>query len=397
MIDAPNTLTQNIAAAPPKGDVRPPALYSVRGGGKTFSWSGLTREYYGWMRLLGYAASPIADIYNDNFKAKVKVDREAYKAECDRKGIDYSPKILEEFNDRKPKYDKKKISIIEGIIFGLSTLAYAWRDWKDMVRCFGESIGAEQGKPASQTRSSDLWTSTNPIIQTALKRFMYVNFTRLAADSAFFKNLNVGILAQAVRVTAERTLFAQKTAYDRLEKVFIDSQLYNFDVHATGKIAKEFGNVVQQVQKDHDRQAWRSEVLEHYNPLFQAMAEATADKKIGINEAVYILGELMTKRLSLDESVGLLDNIVQQSLDGLRKIPKSVVLVNQSKEIAGEAVVLQEANDRQVENLPKTMSHSSFAEKFMSGNILSKSALEQGQRSFSQMAEQTADVAIRGA
>jgi hypothetical protein len=408
------TQNQNFVATAPKAEIRPPALYNTRGGGNTFKWSGLTKEYYGAMRFLGYAASPIADIYKDNFDKKVKAEKEIYINTFKRAHSDFdlddpnstkNPEALKkefnqkikEFDERKPKYDKDKISKIEGVVFGFTTLVYAWRDWKDMMRCFGAAIGAEQGKAASQVRSADMWNSENPIIQTALKRFMYMNLTRFAADAVFFKDLNWGIFAQAVRVTAERTLFSQKTSYDRLEKLFLDTQLYNFDVHATGKIAKEFGNIVQQVQKDHDRQAWRSEVIEHYNPLFQAMADAAANKRIGINEAVYILGELMTKRLTLEESLRLTDDIVKHSLDGLRKRPKPVVLVNQSKELADQAVQAVEAGDKMVENLSQKMPSSSFAEKFMSGNILSKSVLEQGQRSFTQMAEQPAEAVVRGA
>ncbi len=378
MTDTTTNLTASAAASATQAEIRPPAFYNVRGGGLTFKPSGLLKEYYGAMRFLGYAASPISDIYFDRFKDQQKQDR------IDAKG---DPEKLAAIDAREPKYQKNDIGKIEAIIFAITTALFAWRDWKDMKRCFGSALGAEQQKSPSQVRSSDLFNTENPIVQTALKRFFYVNAVRFTADAAFGLSLNIGILGQAVRVTAERSLFSQKTAYDRLEKLFEDTQLYNFDVHSPGKIAKEFGNIVQQVQKDHDRQAWRSEVIISFNPLFEAMAQATADKKIGINDAVFLLGELMTKRMTVDESLGLLDSIKTHSLDGLRHQPRKVMIAKEAQPLVQAAIA------KVIEKPEQEASKFAFSEKFLSH----KTPLVQSQRSFQQMAEQVAEAPLRGA
>jgi len=98
-------------------------------------------------------------------------------------------------------------------------------------------------------------------------------------------------------------------------------QIDHFDLHAPAKIAKEIGNIVQQSQKDHNRSPWELELIQHYNPLFEALGNAIASKNIGMPGAVYILGELMTKRLTLEDSLALTERVTQKGLDSLRVEP----------------------------------------------------------------------------
>lgn len=395
----PTTYSQNFVATSPKEEVRPPVIHDIRGGGKTFQWKGITAEYYGVMRWLGYIAGTVVDIYNDYQKGERNKKLDAEEAKLKANGnwnFETSEKLREQRN-AKFKWHKDRIAKVEAGIFAGLTALFAWRDWRDMRRAFSGALGAESGISASTVTGGHLWNTNNPIIQSATKRWTYMNISRGLADLTFGISLNAGLIGMATRITAERTLFNQKIAYDLLEKLYQDAHLYNFNLHAPGKMAHEFANIVQAVQRDHERQPWRKETIEHYMPFFQAMAKSAVEKKIGMNETIYLLGELMTKRLTLDESLKLVDDVVTLSLDGLRKRPKEVVVVNPSKAIAEEALKQQETFDRPVENLPKEMSKSSFAEQYFQNSILSKPALERGQRSFTQMAEKSEEPALRGA
>lgn len=340
--------------------LRPPALADK--SGLTFKMEGMIKEYYGPMRFFGYASSVFTDWYIDK-----------KKADFERKVLEHKISPIAGFDPEK-KFEsdvyKNKFAKIEAGYFAAMTSIYAIRDWRDMVKYFRGAIAAEQRQAPSAIEGTDILRSNNPIIQTAVRRFTTMNVTRLASDSMFLWGMNAGLIGMFTRITAERTLFNQKTAYDRLEKLFEEVQVYNFDLHSKSRVAKELGNVVQQCQKDHDRAGWSFEVINHYNPLFEQMADAVVRKEMGLTETVYLLGELMTKRLTLDDSLNMFNNIRRVGLDGLRGIKGTAPVA-----------IIEPAETPEAQKMTTTQ----FANKYLGQAASAKSALERGQRSFGDM------------
>lgn len=287
---------------PPKQDLRPPALTHTRGTGATFDFGQVIKDYYGPMRFFGYASSVFMDMFVDH---RLKNDA-ALKADPGKRA------------ERKEHYSNL-FSKIETVYFGALTTIYAVRDWKDMRRYFRGALAAEKGVSPNSVGDTEMRQSNNPIIKTALRRFTWMNVVRGASDLLFLKSLNVGLLGMYTRITFERTLFSQKTAYDKLEALFENVQAYGFDIQSKEKVAKELASIVQQIQKDHQRQPWSRELMLHYMPLFDAMGDAITRKQFGLTDSVYLLGELITQRLTLENSQALLQQIHDHGLDSLRK------------------------------------------------------------------------------
>lgn len=339
-------MPENTAVTNASKDYRPPKFTAQSTSMLPDLNAPFSELYFPW-RGLGYTAAVVADMY---------VTSQAKKAK----------ELGKEFN-KEPVLNR--FARWEAGVFASLTVGYAIRDGLDAMRNFRGALAAEQGKAPSMVGYGDMLRSQNPIIQKAVKRFGAMQAIRLAADAAFAKNLNWGLLAMAARITIERTVFNRKTAYERMELLFDNTQIHGFDIQTPGKIAREYGNIVQQTQKDHRRPPWTPEVLQHYTPLFDQMAEATVNKEILMPDAVYMLGEVMTKRLTLEESLALFGTIREHGLEniGLHRM-------------AAQGGVREE-------NLPEKMTTTQFAEKYMSNNLLSKDSLTRGQRSFGDMAK----------
>lgn len=289
----------------PTQDFRPPTLGPRRGF--SFDWLKMFEHYYAPMRMLGYSAGTFVDMRKDALKSAGKTD---------------------EFL----QLDKARIAKIEAGVFMGVTALYAARDWKDMLHHFRGAVAAEHGTAPTHISGSEMRRSANPIIQSALRRFTAMNVVRFAADALFYPGLNWGLLGMAGRITAERTLFNQKTAYDRLEILFENTQVHHFDIESKEKVAKDLVNVIQQAQRDHQRAPWSKQTILHYMPFFTRMGEAITDKQIGMTDTVYILGELMTKRLTLEDSLALTERICEEGLNGK---PGRVEPVRQSQDVSG--------------------------------------------------------------
>jgi hypothetical protein len=347
--NAPITASENI---------RPPTIGTPLKRLLSFDTNSITKDYYAPMRALGYAAGVLVDMAKESIS------------------------FLK-------KWDANKIAKAEAVVFAGLTMRYAWEDLEDLKGFLRHTVAAEQGRPAGKVEMSDFSNSDNPLIQTAYQRFVARQVIRLSADATFWKGLHFGLLGMAARITLERTVFNQKDAFELLHKVFEDTQNFGFDVTASNKISRVLANVIQQSQKDHGRAPWTYEVMTHYQPLFDQLGDMIAQKQVGIGGATFILGDLITRRPSLEDSLALTQQIKQFGLDNLRTTGMPHALEFPEKERVAaqpEPVVAQSQEQEGGAVLPQMQ-----GELGQQGKSFGRTSRDQmiRKRSFAQMAEPT--------
>lgn len=212
---------------------------------------------------------------------------------------------------------KLLVSKIEAFIFaGLTTYAL-WRDLKGLKNNVAAAVGAEFAKPAEKVGVIDLLRSNNPIVVQAVKRMKFQAVIRYGADGSFLFGLKAGLIAEAVRTTLERSMFTiDKLPYDYLVNAVKEVQEDQLTLAPKERLVNAFINAIQRTRKEFGREAMYRDQIETMYPVFETMAEATLSKKLGINEAIYLLG-LGVDELRPEQSLVNVNAVIENGLSGV--------------------------------------------------------------------------------
>lgn len=288
----------------PSAVARPPSL----GPSNTMdrSFKEFFKTYYAPMRLLGYLGSALDKEMEQlaNWIAKGVIKKENWETKD-------SP--------LSDKATKRGVGFIEAVFFGGLSAIYFFKERREMNELMRPVIEAEKRRNPDGLDGTALKHSANPIIHAARKRLHWAYASRGASDMAFIRGVTSGIVAQAFRVTAERTIFGERNAYERLRVLFENVQEYHFDIHSVSKVGKDLANIVQQAQKDHGRAPWERALITQYYEFFEAIAEEIVEKRMGMPETTFLLGEVMVNRLTAEEAMELFSTVKEQGLKGVQK------------------------------------------------------------------------------
>ncbi len=153
------------------------------------------------------------------------------------------------------------------------------------------ALSAELGKPEHEISYTDLFASANPLISSEVNRLIFKAVSRLGAGAGFMKGLTSGLVANAIVVTMERSVFYQKNAYDLLVEIVNEAQ----SNHYTGAVSREIvvnglQKVLQSSQHDHNRAHITEKEMHELRPVLEQVAEDLLNKKIGIESLIGIMG-----------------------------------------------------------------------------------------------------------
>ena len=251
-------------------------------------------NYYTVLRAAGYS-------FNAQFANLAKVvDRVSNHFSKEKQALPERPSLiqqklegntfsLESSNTSDPTI--RKMLNIEMIAFTGLAGVYTWRDLKNLFENSKLALAAEHGKTEEEVKMADMFNTDNPIISTEANRILWKGALRGVSGLSYLHSLETGLLFAVVNISAERTIFYQKTAYDMAAEIVNDVQLN----HLTGDVEKEniingLQRIVQRTTVDHNRIPLDENELHHLRSIFTDMAQDIIDKQIGIASLIGYLG-----------------------------------------------------------------------------------------------------------
>jgi hypothetical protein len=185
----------------------------------------------------------------------------------------------------------RRVLYLETVAFTSIAAYYSLREFKNLFENCRLALAAELGKPEEQVTWKDMFNTDNPIISTEANRLAWKTALRLGSGMGYSHRLETGLILAAINISAERTVFFQKTSYDMASEIVNDVQLN----HLTGDAAKEdiingLQRIVQRTTVDHNRTPIREEELRQLRPIFAGIAEDIINKKIGVASVISYLG-----------------------------------------------------------------------------------------------------------
>lgn len=185
---------------------------------------------------------------------------------------------------------KGLINKTEAVAFTGLAAKHSFDAYRQLLENFKLAVGAEIGKDPKDVAFSDLRRSNNPVVVSAVDRFMWQAPLRIGAGVSFLPGLAYGIMANSVVITAERTIFYRPVAYDILAKAVNDVQINSLGQEAKGEVVDNLIRVMQAQRFDHRQALIPSEQVEALRPTLDLIADDVVSKRFGISGMVYIMG-----------------------------------------------------------------------------------------------------------
>ena len=188
---------------------------------------------------------------------------------------------------------------------------------RESMKHFGSVFAAETGDFGGYKSVIKLEKSENPLIASMMDRFNWQTSTRGVSDMMFLVGLKPGILAKALSITLERSVFMNKLAYEKLRDMVDDAQWNNMGERAHTEVTDTLIKIAQQSCRETHIPAISKEQLVALAPAFGELKDRIIDKKYSLPEVTYILGDIVVHP---NEPQRALDRIHEVDAKGLRNI-----------------------------------------------------------------------------
>ncbi len=255
--------------------------------------------YYPFMRLLGYGGSILAPIGVKKLISKVT-------GETDEREL-----------ERKTKEAKKIVGRTEAAAFSGWSLFSFFKEKRQLKEQLRNTVAAEFGMNPGRVGLIDLRRSANPLVESTVDKFFSKNAIRFGTDIWFWVNLNFGILMKAIGITAERSVFVQKTAYEQLTGIVHDA--WTLNAMSRSELSGNLIRVLQTSFRDHKVRPLDKEMVDNNRELFDKMAQAILEHKMGLAEVVYVMGGIMLKPEDPQLSLQNFNNVLEKGLIAIAK------------------------------------------------------------------------------
>jgi hypothetical protein len=281
-MDAPKKVPFQPVLLPHNAEKESPALDSMH---LNFNLSSIM-SYYPLLRAGGYMAEASTSFINNKLQ-----DRH------DSMDMNLKPKgLVEKYissrvakNSLKPDFISPIIKT-EAIGFTGLALAFAGTEYKQLRDNVSLAVGAEMGKDASKVGLSDMADSKNPIISTAVDRYMWQSAARAGQGVSFAGGLFSGIVGSSALITLERTVFYRPTAYDILTKAVNDVQINRLGDEAKPQLVNGLIRAMQASRIDQRRPLLSKEQVDGLRPVLDQVAKDVINENFGIRGVIYIMG-----------------------------------------------------------------------------------------------------------
>ena len=233
--------------------------------------------YYPMLRLAGYTAEVA---YNQTLKqADRTVDVEKSG------GFDRAEPQKKKLNNKtynavkgwlSNKHDQRKLAPMlakgEAGIFTSMAGIYWLKEHKHFLHETDLAVAAERGYDEKDINYSHLKASKNPLIQSAYDRQWMQHRMRVAAGLSFLPGIPIGIVANGLLITAERTIFYRPIAYDILKKAVVDVQSNQLGETAKDELIDNLIRVMQQSRRDHDKDTIPRDQIDGLRPVLEKLS-----------------------------------------------------------------------------------------------------------------------------
>ncbi len=245
-------------------------------------------------RPLNWKGKIARQIYGDTIPKTVFNPYDVEAMEVDSKGLteritkpkEVKPLNLEDYADNY----KTRFNVAESAVFTSLAAYHSYDTYKQMLSNYKLAVGAELGKDPKDVSFTDMRKSNNPIVVSAIDRFMWQTPMRIGAGLAFIPALWTGIVANSFVISAERTIFYRPLAYDMLSKAINDVQINNLGKEAKVDVVDNLIRVMQTARLDQRQSLIPKEQIQALKPTLSLIADDIIDKQFGIAGALYIMG-----------------------------------------------------------------------------------------------------------
>lgn len=185
---------------------------------------------------------------------------------------------------------KTHINYLESAAFTALAAKCSYNSFDQLLANSKLAVAAELGKDPKDVSFLDLRRSNNPIVVSAVDRFMWQTPMRIGAGLSFIPALWTGIVANSLVITMERTIFYRPLAYDILSKAINDVQINSLGVEAKGEVVDNLIRVMQAQRFDHRQAMIPREQVQAIRPTLEQVADDIINKRFGISGLMYIMG-----------------------------------------------------------------------------------------------------------
>ena len=255
--------------------------------------------YYPMLRLLGYSAEITYSAMNNTAKEtskKANSTTSGMRAEKTAPTEKITPKNVyaKTKNWLATEHEsgalKRNLGLAEAGIFSGMAAIYWAKERKTFLQETDLAVAAERGYDEKDINYAHLKASKNPLIQSAYDRFQLQHATRFGAGLFFAGGIPLGVIANGVLITAERTIFYRPLAFDILKKAVVDVQSNNLGESSKDELVDNLIRVQQQARRDHDKPTISREEIDGLRPVIEKISDDIIDGRFGFEGALYIMG-----------------------------------------------------------------------------------------------------------
>lgn len=252
-------------------------------------------SYYPLLRAGGYMGEASTKLLSNKLEERMEALNEGAPKATGAFGKTVE-KYIDYCVDRKDRLNTRKIDFMtpmvkaESIGFTGLALAFAGKDYQQLREDCGLAVSAELGKDIKDVGISDMCQSSNPIVSSAVDRFMWQTASRVGQGASFLGGLFSGIAGSTALITLERTVYYRPIAYDILRKSVNDVQLNRLGEEATPNLVDGFIRTMQATRIDQRRQLLSKEQIDGVRPVLERVAHDVINRSFGLRGVMYVLG-----------------------------------------------------------------------------------------------------------
>ncbi len=206
---------------------------------------------------------------------------------------------------------------------GLAT-AFATKEYGDLKRNCALAVSAERGKDEKDINFWDLRGSNNPIVASAVDRFIWQTVARNGAGLSFFGGLLSGILGNTALFTLERTVFYRPIAYDILSKTVNDVQVNRLGDESQPILVDGLIRSLQASRMDHRQPLMTKKQVDDLRPVLTRIAEDIVDRNFGLRGVMYLIGGGVLVPENPDLSMRNYEHVYKLGVSGIAQEGKMI-------------------------------------------------------------------------
>ncbi len=304
------------------------------------------KEYYPYLRLLGYLGQFVYSPFSDNVEGFLKRQQPGSGWEKFGGHLNYKNKktdyALPFTGNKLSNIAKAYINVIECVCFLALDCIFFLHEKRKIRDDSKLAVSAELGIDPEHISFLDAHKSTNLIINSAKDRFIMRNTLRLVGDGLFLHSLTAALIPMALRITFERPTPDSAIGYDIINKRLAEVRKFNLGMAEKPALVQDLKRAVQKTLRDHHVDTLTEQQMLANDVVFGSTAENIISKKFDMNEALYLLGRVINHPDHADQTLEELATIERAGMKNFA-LMKAGISPNEPRTDFAQRVKAQEA------------------------------------------------------